>query len=293
MSATPQFASSREAIPAGDYVSPGLQVILPDAAFPHMVLGDRRTNTWPYLRREIPHNWYVDSTAASIGFVTRDEASILYNTALQFSGKEGLEIGCWRGWSACHLLLGGVKLDIVDPVLADPEFTKVVTGSLAAAGVLERARLLAGYSPAKVHELARGTGKKWSLIFIDGNHEAPGPLEDAVAVAPYAEEDAAILFHDLSAPAVAEGLRYLKGAGWNVMVYMTMQIMGVAWRGKVAPLAHVPDPAVKFPIPEHLADFAISGMPERAVASAPPRAATVASAQRLASGAYVVTFGGK
>ena len=36
------FASSRQGLRPGDYVSPGLEVILPDAAFPNIVLGDRR-----------------------------------------------------------------------------------------------------------------------------------------------------------------------------------------------------------------------------------------------------------
>jgi predicted O-methyltransferase YrrM len=282
------FPTAREALPAGDYVSPGLQIILPDDAFPHMVLGDRRQNTWPYLRREIPHNWYCDSTAASIGFVTRDEASILYNFALQFAGRLALEIGCWRGWSACHLALGGVPLDIIDPVLAQPEHLKPVTDSLEAAGVLAQCQLVGGFSPEEVHRLSHA-GKRWSLIFIDGNHEAPGPLNDAIAVAPYAEPDAAILFHDLAAPAVAQGLRYLRDAGWNVLVYLTMQIMAVAWRGNVRPLQHAPDPAVlNFPIPDHLADFPISGLPDRVLAK--PLAATPLQAQRLSSGAFVVTF---
>ncbi|MEG4807019.1 hypothetical protein QUA82_04220 [Microcoleus sp. F8-D3] len=104
-------------LPAGDYVSPGLKVILPDAYFPNMIVGDTQTCSWPYLRREIQHNWYVDRRANSVGFLSRDEAHILYNTALQFKGKKALEIGCWLGWSACHLALAGVALDVVDPLL--------------------------------------------------------------------------------------------------------------------------------------------------------------------------------
>ena len=104
-------------LPAGDYVSPGLKVILPDAYFPNMIVGDTQTCSWPYLRREIKHNWYVDRRANSVGFLSRDEAHILYNTALQFKGKKALEIGCWLGWSACHLALAGVELDVVDPLL--------------------------------------------------------------------------------------------------------------------------------------------------------------------------------
>jgi len=36
------------------------------------------------------------------------------------------------------------------------------------------------------------------LIFIDGNHDAPAPLNDAIICEQLAEADALILFHDLT-----------------------------------------------------------------------------------------------
>src|SRR5262245_54806187 len=100
-----------------DYVSPGLVSIYPDCCFPNLALGHKRQCAWPHLRRDIPHNWYVDRREPLIGFLNRDEAHILYNTALRFSGKPALEIGCWLGWSTCHLALAGVSLDVIDPLL--------------------------------------------------------------------------------------------------------------------------------------------------------------------------------
>ena len=41
-------------LPLGDYVSPNLACVLPDAAFPHMIVGTLATNTWPHLRRQKP-----------------------------------------------------------------------------------------------------------------------------------------------------------------------------------------------------------------------------------------------
>ena len=70
------------------------------------------------------------------------------------------------------------------------------------------------------------------------------PLNDAKVCERYAEADALILFHDLASPDVAQGLNYLAGKGWNTMVYNTMQIMGVAWRGDVEPIAHIPEPRI-------------------------------------------------
>jgi glycosyltransferase involved in cell wall biosynthesis/predicted O-methyltransferase YrrM len=249
----------RALLPQGDYVSPGFSIIQPDSCFSNMIVGRTNGCAWPYLRREIPHNWYVDKRHPIVGFVSRDEAHIIYNTALKFKGKKALEIGCWLGWSACHIALAGVELDVIDPILARQEFSESVTNSLRMAGVLEAVNLIAGSSPQEVEELATKLQRKWSLIFIDGNHEAPGPLNDAIICEQLAEEDALILFHDLASPDVAQGLDYFKEKGWNTMVYQTMQIMGVAWRGNIEPAIHQPDPKIDWKLPTHLQHYSVSG----------------------------------
>ncbi|WP_416233548.1 glycosyltransferase [Cronbergia sp. UHCC 0137] len=245
-------------LPKGDYVSPGLEIIQPDYAFPNMIVGDTNTCAWPYLRRHITHNWYVDKRRQTVGFLSRDEAHIIYNTALKFKGKKALEIGCWMGWSACHIALAGVELDVIDPLLSVEDIYESVSSSLTFAGVFESVNLVAGYSPQKVEELAKKSQSKWALIFIDGDHEAEVPLNDAIICEQFAEEDALILFHDLNAPAVAKGLDYLRKQGWNTMVYQTMQIMGVAWRGNIQPVQHQPDPTVNWYLPKHLQEYSVS-----------------------------------
>ncbi|MFS8117225.1 MAG: class I SAM-dependent methyltransferase [Microcoleus sp.] len=251
-------------LPAGDYISPGFTIILPDAYFPNMIVGDTQTCQWPYLRREVPHNWYVDGRAPSVGFLSRDEAHILYNTALQFTGKKALEIGCWLGWSACHLALAGVQLDVIDPLLEREDIRQSVIdsiqGALDASQVQTTIELIPGYSPQRLVEFADQSNRKWSLIFIDGEHEDDGPLNDAIACEKLAEKDAIILFHDLAAPAVAKGLDYLKARGWHTVIYQTMQIMGAAWRGNVEPVKHQPDPNVSWNLPAHLQGYDVSGM---------------------------------
>ena len=255
-------------LPAGDYISPGFKIILPDAYFPNMIVGDTQTCPWPYLRREIPHNWYVDRRASSVGFLSRDEAHILYNTALQFRGKKALEIGCWLGWSACHLALAGVALDVVDPLLERDDIRQSVIdsiqGALNASGVQTTVELIPGYSPQRVEEIAAQFNRKWSLIFIDGEHGEPGPLNDAIVCEQFVEEDAIILFHDLTAPDVAQGLDYLKQRGWHTVIYQTMQIMGAAWRGNVEPLKHQPDPNISWQLPAHLQGYDVSSNPQTA-----------------------------
>jgi cephalosporin hydroxylase len=243
-----------------DYVSANFSLIQPDECFPNMIVGDTNLQPWSYLRREVPHKWYVDKRQPTVGFLSRDEAHILYNTALKLKGKKALEIGCWLGWSACHLALAGVELDIVDPLLAIRDFYESVSNSLKSAGVIDSVNLVAGSSPQAVEELASQLQRKWSLIFIDGNHEAPGPLHDAIICEQLAEKDALILFHDLASPDVAQGLEYFKQKGWQTMVYQTMQIMGVAWRGNVEPVIHQPDPKVNWVLPAHLQTYTVSNM---------------------------------
>jgi hypothetical protein len=246
--------------PPGDYVSPGLKRVKPDTAFPFMMVGDTARQPWAHLRRDVPHNWYVDQRAPDTGFINRDEAHILYNSALQFAGATGLEIGCWLGWSTCHLALAGIELDVVDPLLSSPDGYGAVLTSLQSAGVASHVSLFPGTSPGKVLELTTLLRRRWSFIFIDGAHDAPAPLNDAKAAHLVAADDALVLFHDVAAPDVEQGLAYLKGLGWDTLVYQTMQIMAVAWRGKVTPITHIPDPAVLWSLPSHLMSYRVSGV---------------------------------
>ncbi len=83
----------RAVLPKGDYVSPGLRCVRLDSCFPNMKAANPKGMKWPYLRWEVPHNWYQDSRAPGTGFANRDEAHILYNTALRLPGAPGL--GNW------------------------------------------------------------------------------------------------------------------------------------------------------------------------------------------------------
>jgi glycosyltransferase involved in cell wall biosynthesis/regulator of replication initiation timing len=245
-------------LPPHDYVSPGMAIVRPDDAFPNMIVGDTSVPRWRWLRRWVEHNWYTDRRNPDAGFLNRDEAAILYNTARLVHGKPCLEIGCWRGWSTVHLALGSGVVDVVDPILAKSDFAESVRRSCESAGVLDAVAFHPGLSPAAVDALGRTSGKRWSLIFVDGDHEGDAPRLDAEVAMRHAADTAMVLFHDLACPSVAEGLGVLRNAGWHTMVYQTMQIMGVAWRGNIEPPEHFPDPNVFWTLPNHLCGYNVS-----------------------------------
>src|SRR5260370_397137 len=148
----------------------------------------------------------------------------------------------------------------MDPAHEDPDLRAIVDQSLASCGVSANVRLTASRSPEGVHVLAAERGKTWNLFVIDGDHEHPAPERDVRACLPYADRDCAFVFHDLASPMVAAGFRFLQREGFNVLVYQTSQIMGIAWRGKVTPITHLPDPDVAWQLPHHLVGLPVSGV---------------------------------
>jgi hypothetical protein len=245
---------------AKDYVADNLTAPSLDHLFPNMIEVDKSVSTWPWLRRDIDHAFRVDRRNPIVGFINRDEAAILFSNARRFAGRRSIEIGAWRGWSTAHLIASGLaSLHVVEPLLADPdwraEFIEVVRG----AGGETTTVLVPETSPEAVERLG-GSGLRWSFAFIDGDHDGEAPRRDALACAPFLEKTAMVLFHDLVSPHVASGLRALEEQGWNIMAYQTAQMLGLAWRGEVAPVAHKPDPTQSWRIPDHLKGIAISGV---------------------------------
>ncbi len=244
---------------ARDYVAANLATPRLDRLFPAMEEFDRSVSTWPWLRRDIDHPYRADRRNPIVGFINRDEASILYASARLFAGRAGLEIGAWRGWSTAHLIAAGLgSLHVVEPLLADPDWRAEFEATVRAAGGEGATVLVPEPSPDAVVRLGEA-GRRWSFAFIDGDHDGEAPTRDALACLPYLEPTAMVLFHDLVSPHVAKGLRALEAAGWRVMAYQTAQMVGVAWRGEAAPVAHTPDPTQTWSVPDHLTGIPIAG----------------------------------
>jgi hypothetical protein len=243
--------------PRRDYVSPGLTDPGLMRYFPSLEEGDVAELQWPYLRKDAPHIWRRDARSRRnrfIGVLSLDEASLLYNNALPFAGRRGIEIGCHYAWSTAHLVAAGLDLDVIDPALGNADQMADVRASLSALGV---ARLWAGFSPSVVPAVRAVQPAPWSFAFIDGYHEGEAPAQDARAVLPLMADDALAMFHDLVSPHVAAGLAVFADAGWSVGLYNTMQVMGVAWRGAATPAPHVADKDMPAADGKHLARFPV------------------------------------
>ena len=242
-----------------DYVADHLDAPSLDHLFPNMIEVDKSVSTWPWLRRDVDHPFRVDRRNPIVGFINRDEASLLYSNARLFVGRGGLEIGAWRGWSTAHLIAAGLaRLHVVEPLLDDPDWRSEFAMVTHNAGGGASTILVPDKSPDAVVRLGE-SGVRWSFAFIDGDHDGEAPTRDALACAPYLETTAMVVLHDLVSPHVAAGLRALAAKGWKVMAYQTAQMMGVAWRGAIAPVAHKPDPSQHWEVPDHLAGIPISG----------------------------------
>ncbi len=235
-----------------DYVPEGMEDADLLHLFPHATVKNPWTIKWEYLRPYVPHIYRVDSRIKQpIGYASYEEATCLYNLARPFAGKMGLEIGTHFGWTAAHLRKANLELDCVDPAFQDPERLQAVSEVFDQIPSDRPYRLHAMHSP----ECLQGLNTKWSFIFIDGYHEGLAPENDAKGVIGLCEEDAMVVFHDMFSPHVARGLAVFKEAGWNVRLFHTMQIIGVAWRGNVEVPEHIQDPNVRPPFVGHLNGF--------------------------------------
>lgn len=216
--------------------------------FPSLEERDPKLVRWEYLRYNVPHKWRVDTRHGEntmIGTLSSEEAMLLHALALPFAGKRALEIGCHLAWSSAHILTAGVTLDVVDPALGSQQHFDNVESSLAEVGnsfgVSGAYHLWAGFSPSIISAIASLKKQPWSFVFIDGNHDGDAPADDAKAVINYMADDSLVVFHDLISPHVTAGLEVFHDAGWNTKIYNTMQVLGVAWRGDIAPVEHVAD----------------------------------------------------
>lgn len=171
------------------------------------------------------------------GFLTHDEAAILFTVAQKIGGT-WLDIGGLTGWSACHMAAAGCKVYSIDPMYAHPQFRARAEENIAAAGFLDRISLWACTSA----EFFAKTCRPFDGVLIDGEHSSPYPMQDAEAAMQRVTPGGVVLFHDAGMYQVRKAYHSLEHAGWKAQLYRTPHGLALCHRNGFEPPAHVPDP---------------------------------------------------
>mgnify|MGYP000949915243 CR=1 FL=1 len=172
------------------------------------------------------------------GFMTHDEAAILYECARRVGG-EWLDIGGRTGWTTAHIAAGADSVYVVDSAL---RFDMML--SRFEHNMWEQWNKIAGIHHVDSNRYFAECWKNFEGVCIDGNHDAPYPLNDARNALDHLVETGVIVLHDFWGRPIREGVEYLIGQGLKCRTYDTPNGMAVCWRGDFTPPDHVPDPAV-------------------------------------------------
>jgi hypothetical protein len=183
------------------------------------------------------------------GSWTHDELAILYAALRtpQMAGKSVVDIGARFGWTAkaIHEATKGVVL-CVDPILqyGKPEFERFRENLGTTFERVIPIGQTANHFFVDRHLMARKS--IYAGWVIDGNHDAPEPLNDAKGAVSLAEDDCMILLHDGRGLPIQQAVAHLMHNGFNAKFYATPNGIFVCWRGLEGwePPHHLPDPNV-------------------------------------------------
>ncbi len=176
------------------------------------------------------------------GFMTHDEAAILYNCGERAPG-EWVDIGARLMWTSSYLAYALRFVLSVDPAFKNPAFRSRAAENL---WLLDQHELIYLF-PMTSKEFFAGPVNTFNCISgvcIDGNHDRPEPLNDAKGALAHLPETGVIVFHDFWGDPIREGVNYLLDRGLKCRVYDTPNGMAVCWRGDFTPPHHIPDPAI-------------------------------------------------
>lgn len=186
---------------------------------------------------------------AGCGYATHDEAVLLLAIAakLRRDGSVWVEIGSHTGWTAAHIADAGVDVIAIDPEYGTPVYNQTgdpnrffmrTRDNVEACGLRYRVSLTPGVSGDWLPKMDGLDG-----VFVDGDHIAPAPLEDAKMAAAAIRPGGVVVFHDAVGAPVQDAIRWMISAGFKCRIYRTPQLLTVCWRDGFEPPPHDPDPA--------------------------------------------------
>lgn len=170
------------------------------------------------------------------GYWSHDEAAILYTVARAVGGT-WLDIGARFGWTAAHVAVAGVRM----VHCIDPHFTKTEFRERFALNTKGKEKQLLILPWTSTEFFSNWRRQMYSGIVIDGNHDEPEPLNDAMNAALKLEPRAVILLHDFLGKPTRDAANWLLDAGFKCRIYWTPNLVALCWRGAFVPPEHIGD----------------------------------------------------
>lgn len=178
------------------------------------------------------------------GLWTMDEAAILYNVVRQVKGN-WLDIGAHTGWTAAHVLEAGGAVMALEPMLRIQGFADRINANIGTFELWESSYLRSDeyFEIMLAKDLPSFDG-----VIIDGDHDRPHPMRDAVNAATHLAETGVILMHDFTGKPVREAVTWLMDHGFHCRVYWTPHMVACCWRGEFHPPVYYREPRIPWHI---------------------------------------------
>jgi len=158
------------------------------------------------------------------GSWTMQEIAILYAVAQKVGGS-WLDIGGATGWTAAYLAMAGCEVRAIDPMYAVPEFRARACENLSHPLLWHADKVRLCPKPSDVFfDVDTST---FNGIVIDGDHEPPQPLNDAIHADSRVVWGGVILLHDLIYAGPQEAYNWLRAHTWLGEVYETTHRVAV------------------------------------------------------------------
>lgn len=188
------------------------------------------------------------------GFLTHDEAAILYRCAKGIGSGWWIDIGSRFGWSSAHIAAADVNVVAIDPIYAVTESEERARKNIAG---LDHPHVFLNHCTSSEY-FSRYTLEANGPVVgacIDGDHSYPEPLNDAKNVVAHLAQRGVIVLHDVIGGSIQEAVVWLLDNGFKARIYWTPHVMAVCWRGEFTPPDHVADPQIEPKLRPQMAGF--------------------------------------
>lgn len=175
------------------------------------------------------------------GFWTKAETKLLDTISRKFWGA-WLEIGAHTGWCTEVLQWHASRVTAIEPMFSRIDwFNRFqeninlpgdVAGQMKGIG---NVMPWAGRSDEYFAIWDGAGGRTFDGVLIDGDHNAPCPLNDARNAFDRLNERAVVLLHDFRGEPVWDAAKYLVDRGMQFKVYPSVHMVCVCWRGQFDP----------------------------------------------------------